>query len=194
MKIYTKKGDSGKTLTVKGAKVSKASTQIELQGSIDEVNSMMGHLRAVVLKTGNNARYKILIEILCEQLKHVQKTLYKIGIDISNDFETQYVKDADIKILENDIDNMNMKTGDLEHFIYLSGHETATYAHTLRSVIRRAERVFVKYMEELDSNEADKKIPFDYQYMNRLADYIFQVARYLNWFFDFDEEMMILDE
>jgi len=192
MKIYTRNGDFGQTSTVTGKPISKASSLIEVQGTIDEVNSQLGHLRALVLKGGNDNRYKILIDILLERLKEVQQSLFRVGVDVTNGFETKLITVADIEDLERRIDNMNMKTGDLNSFIYLSGHESATFAHVTRSTVRRSERAFVRLIEELKVENPEFVIPLDYQYMNRLADFMYQVARYLNWFFDVDEEKMSL--
>jgi len=192
MKIYTRKGDFGQTTTIKGELISKGSTLIELQGTIDEVNSQIGHLRSLVKKSGNNHRYKIVIDILLDTLMDVQHSLFEVGVDITSEFTTKHITDANVKDLEHCIDTMNFKTGDLQNFIYLSGDESATFAHITRSTIRRSERVFVRLIEELKEENPDFIIPADYRYMNRLADYFFQVARYLNWFFGVDEEKMSL--
>lgn len=194
MAIYTRQGDYGKTSTVNGLIVSKGSALIELQGAIDEVNSGMGHLRSIIIKHGSNSRYKILLDLLNEQLKTVQHTLFRIGFDITSNFEKNLIKKSEIKALEKSIDLMTEKTGELDHFIYLSGHETASYAHVVRSMIRRAERAFVKLVEEKVSEDENFVIPVDYQYINRLADFLYQVARYLNWLFEIKEEIVLLDK
>lgn len=192
MKIYTRKGDFGQTSTVNGHPISKGSTLIELQGTIDEVNSQIGHLRRLVQIGGSDHRYKIIIDMLLDKLKEVQQTLFRVGVDVTNSFTTNHVTLVDVKDLEHHIDTMNVKTGDLESFIYLSGHESATFAHVTRSTVRRCERTFVRLIEEMKEENQGFIIPVDYQYINRLADYIFQVARYLNWFFDVEEEKMSL--
>lgn len=192
MKIYTRKGDFGQTSTFKGELISKGSNLIELQGTIDEVNSQVGHLRSLVLIGGNDHRYKILIDILLDKLMNIQQSLFRLGVDVTNGFTTQHITSEDIKDLEHCIDTMNMKTGSLQNFIYLSGHESATFAHLTRSTIRRSERVFVRLIEERKAADPEFVIPLDYQFMNRLADYMFQVARYLNWFFGVEEEKMSL--
>lgn len=71
-------------------------------------------------------------------------------------------------------------------FLYLSGHETATYSHVLRSTIRRVERDFVRLITEMELTE----VPSDYRFINRLADYFYQVARYLNVLYGIEEETM----
>lgn len=192
MKIYTRKGDFGQTSTFDGELISKGSTLIELQGTIDEVNSQIGYLRSLIQKNGNDHRYKRLVDLLLDELMEVQRSLFRIGVDITNGFTTKHITEADVKDLEHSIDTMNFKTGELESFIYLSGHECATYAHVARSTIRRSERTFVRLIEEIKLGNPEFVIPIDYQYMNRLADYVYQLARYLNWFFDVTEEKMSL--
>ena len=192
MKIYTRKGDFGQTSTFKNEAVSKGSRLIELQGSIDEVNSQIGYLRAMILKDGSDHRYQLLINVLLDELRQVQQSLFRIGVDITNKFTSNNIQEKDVKKLEQSIDSMEIKTGKLESFIYLSGHESACYAHVVRSTTRRSERNFVKWIEEIKKENPQFIIPVDYQYMNRLADYMFQVARYLNWFFNVNEEKMSL--
>lgn len=192
MKIYTRKGDFGQTSTFNGDSISKGSNLIELQGTIDEVNSHIGHLRSLVLKGGNDHRYRILIDMLLDELMDVQHSLFNIGVDITNGFTTTYLTEDKVKALERCIDNMTMKTGVLNSFIYLSGHESATFAHVTRSTIRRSERAFVRLIEEIKLTDPNFVVPIDYKYINRLADYIYQLARYLNWFFNVEEEKMKL--
>jgi len=190
MKIYTRTGDYGKTSTITGEKVSKASKLIEVQGAIDEVNSTVGHLRSLLIKHINNSRDSLAVLSLNEFLKQIQYTLFCVGADITNELGKTYVTEQHITELEESIDQMTELTGKLNSFIYLSGHETATYAHVLRSTTRRAERRFVSFLEETMTDKMN--VPLDYKYINRLADYFFQVARYLNYLFESEEEIIHL--
>jgi cob(I)alamin adenosyltransferase len=190
MKIYTRAGDFGKTSTILGEKVSKASRLIELQGSVDEVNSSLGYLRALIKKYSNEATYVEETQSLEGYLKSIQYVLFCMGADITNQMTQHYIKQEHVEELEVLIDQMTEKTGQLKSFIYLSGHETACYAHVLRSTTRRAERNFVAFLEE--TNKEDQDVPLDYKYLNRLADYFYQVARYLNYLFSVEEEQMHL--
>lgn len=183
MKIYTKTGDKGTTSDVLGQRVSKGAMKIELQGSVDEVNAGIGHLRALIKS-----------EILCEAkidldetMRDIQYALFRIGGDISSDFSSNYIKPSDIEQLERSIDTMTNAAGPLESFIYYSGSSAAAYSHVVRSVVRRAERVFVRHLEGKDYN-------LDYQYINRLSDYMFSLARYINFLSGTpDEEMKMKD-
>lgn len=181
MKIYTKTGDMGTTSDVLGQRISKGDIKIELQGSIDEINAGVGYLRALLKNT-------VLTEAgfdLDDSLRDVQYALFRIGGDVSSSFSQNYIKASDIEQLENSIDLMTNSAGPLENFIYYSGNQAATYCHVVRSVVRRAERVFVRHMEGKEYN-------LDYQYINRLSDYLFSLARYVNLLSRVPDEIMKL--
>jgi cob(I)alamin adenosyltransferase len=181
LKIYTKTGDKGTTADVLGNRISKADIKIELQGSIDEINASVGYLRAL-LKAYDIAAAELSIDLV---LRDIQYTLFRIGGDISSDFSFSYVKDEDISFLEQSIDTMTTKVGQLQNFIYYSGSQPSTYCQLIRSITRRAERVFVRHMDGKEYN-------LDYQYINRLSDFFFTLGRYLNHLTEGTEEAMIL--
>lgn len=181
MKIYTKTGDMGTTSDVLGQRISKGDLKIELQGSIDEINAGAGYLRALLK---NTAPEEAVID-LDNSLRDVQYALFRIGGDVSSNFGQNYIKADDIDYLEKCIDLMTNASGPLENFIYYSGSEAAAWCHVVRSVVRRAERVFVRYMEGKEYN-------LDYQYINRLSDFLFSLARYINFLSKVPDEVMKL--
>ena len=181
LKIYTKTGDKGTTSDVLGQRVSKADIKMELQGSIDEINAGIGHLRAL-LKTTIDNEATINTD---HALRDIQYALFMIGSDVSSDFKYNYVKASDIDLLEQSIDIMTKDVGQLQNFIYYSGSQASTYCQVVRSVVRRTERVFVRYME-------DKEYNLDYQFVNRLSDFLFTLSRYINHISMIDEEVMKL--
>ncbi|MDF2891695.1 MAG: yvqK [Clostridia bacterium] len=181
MKIYTKTGDKGTTSDVLGQRISKADIKMELQGSIDEINAGVGYLRALI-DSVNNSNAAINVD---EILRDIQYTLFRIGSDVSSDFSYNYVKESDISVLENSIDVMTNAAGQLQNFIYYSGNQAAAYCQVVRSVVRRTERVFVRHMEGKEYN-------LDYQFINRLSDFLFTLARYINYFSKVSEEIMKL--
>lgn len=183
MKIYTKTGDKGTTSDVLGQRVSKGDIKIELQGSIDEINAGVGYLRSL-LKNTTLSKSPLDID---ESLRDVQHALFRIGGDVSADFSQNYIKSSDITFMEQSIDVMTSVVGPLESFIYYSGSEGAAYCHVARSVVRRAERVFVRYMEGKEYN-------LDYQYINRLSDYLFSMSRYINFLEQIPDEAMKLKD
>lgn len=181
MKIYTKTGDKGSTSDVLGYRVSKADLKIELQGSIDEINAEIGFARSL-LKNNDFTNSAFDID---DTLKEVQHTLFRIGGDVSSNFTYNYVKESDIAYLEQQIDIITEAVGELENFIYYSGNSAAAYCQVIRSVTRRAERIFVRHLEGKEYN-------LDYQYINRLSDFMFALARYINFLTDSGEEIMTL--
>ncbi|HYF83725.1 MAG TPA: cob(I)yrinic acid a,c-diamide adenosyltransferase [Clostridia bacterium] len=183
MKIYTKTGDKGTTSDVLGQRVSKGDIKIELQGSIDEINAGVGYLRSLL----KNTTYNRSAIDLDDGLRDIQYALFRIGGDVSSNFSQHHIKNADIEYLENSIDIMEKSVGPLESFIYYSGSEAATYCHVVRSVARRTERVFVRFMENKEYN-------LDYQYINRLSDYLFSMARYINFLSKVPDEAMKLKD
>lgn len=181
MKIYTKTGDQGTTSDILGQRVSKADIKMELQGSIDKINAGIGHLRSL-FKIGVSNEADLNID---NTLRDVQYTLFMIGSDVSSNFKQSYVKELDINLLEQSIDIMTKVVGDLQNFIYYSGNQAATYCQVVRSVVRRTERVFVKYMEDREYN-------LDYQFVNRLSDFLFTLSRYINHLSGTSEDIMKL--
>lgn len=169
MGIYTKKGDRGKTSNVLGHIYSKADMMMELQGSIDEVNAHVGQLRSL-LKENNTLLYNKINDIL----KSIQYNLFVLGVEVSLEFTESKIKICEAENLEKEIDTMTNEMEPLKNFIYQSGNLKATSAHIIRSIVRRTERVFVRVLE-------NREYPESYQYINRLSDYFFTLARYLNY-------------
>jgi len=183
LKIYTKTGDKGTTSDVLGQRVSKGAVKIELQGSIDEINAGVGYLRSLL----GDALTGEAVANIDESLRDVQHALFRIGGDVSSDFNQSYISETDIGSLEHSIDIMTNAAGPLESFIYYSGSRAAAYCHVVRSVTRRAERVFVRFMEGKEYN-------LDYQYINRLSDFLFSLARYINFLAQIPDEAMKLKD
>ena len=181
MKIYTKTGDQGTTSDILGQRISKSDIKMELQGSLDEINAGVGYLRSL-LKIADTKETRISIE---NTLREIQYSLFMIGSDVSSDFNYKHGKESDISLLEQSIDIMTSEIGQLQNFIYYSGNQAASYCQVIRSVVRRTERVFVKYMEEREYN-------LDYQYINRLSDFLFTLSRYINHLSEISDEIMRL--
>jgi cob(I)alamin adenosyltransferase len=98
-----------------------------------------------------------------EVLKNGELRLQKLGII-----------DSDIEFLENEIDRMEESLPPMTHFILPGGHPTVSHCHIARCICRRAERLAV----HLSHNEAVSEIAI--QYLNRLSDYLFVLARKLS--------------
>ncbi len=164
MKIYTKTGDSGETSLFSGGRVSKSDLRIKAYGSTDELNSFIGLLAASDI---NIAHKKILLQI--------QNKIYNIGSILAVKGETTFsvpkIKPENIELLENEIDNLNKELPPLKDFIIPGGNIVTAQCHVCRSVCRRAEREVV---ELANSEKIDILV---IQYLNRLSDYLFVLAR-----------------
>ncbi len=166
MKIYTKKGDDGTTGLIGGTRVPKYHLRIESYGTIDELNSYLGLVRDVSP-----------VEDLKAELKFIQDRLFMIGSSLAADPEKNNmilpdIEEADIEKLEQSMDRMNEALPELKNFILPGGHQAVSHAHVARCICRRAERLIV----HLNANaEVD---PMVIQYLNRLSDYLFMLARF----------------
>ncbi|MDZ7934271.1 MAG: cob(I)yrinic acid a,c-diamide adenosyltransferase [Emticicia sp.] len=166
MKIYTKTGDKGQTSLFGGARLPKNHIRIEAYGTVDELNSYIGLVRDVA---GN--------ETVKTVLKEIQDRLFTIGSNLasdpSKDMITPDIHQADIRLLETEIDSMMAELPPLRNFILPGGHTTVSFCHIARCVCRRTERLVVALAE----NEKVELIII--QYLNRLSDYLFALGRLL---------------
>tara|TARA_B110000444_G_C18583829_1_gene475211 strand:+ start:109 stop:654 length:546 start_codon:yes stop_codon:yes gene_type:complete len=165
MKVYTKKGDKGKTQLLGGSIVDKDHAKLECYGTIDELNSFIGNVYDQEI---NSFHKEILLKI--------QNQLFNLGSIISFDGKKNKIKLPNIKIeniemLENAIDKMEEDLPKLKNFILPSGHPTASKCHIARTVCRRAERNLVTL------SKTTKIEMLHLQYLNRLSDYFFVLSR-----------------
>ena len=166
-KIYTKTGDKGETGLFGGARLPKHHIRIESYGTVDELNSHVGLLRD-------------LIEVaeIRELLKAIQDRLFAIGSNLASDpakeMITPDIRPTDISLLESEMDRMDEVLPELKNFILPGGHPTVSHCHIARCVCRRAERLVVA----LNANEPVEESVL--QYLNRLSDYFFLLARYMS--------------
>lgn len=167
-KIYTRTGDGGSTGLIGGTKVPKNDLRIETYGTVDELNSWIGMINDSLA----NPQFK-------EDLKYIQDRLFTIGSLLATDHEKETkmqlpdLHEADVLLLEARIDAMTAKLPEMKNFILPGGHATVSYIHITRCVCRRAERLVVA----LQHNEVPIE-PLVVQYLNRLSDYLFTLARY----------------
>lgn len=169
MKIYTKTGDKGETGLFGGGRVSKSHLRICAYGDVDELNSFVGLVRAANADAAVDSF-----------LKTVQNELFDLGAvlatpDVSKlKGKGSFVGNRDIEALEKEIDRMEEALTPLVTFILPGGAEAAARAHVARTVCRRAERSVVALAEKED---VGSEIVV---YLNRLSDYLFVLARWLN--------------
>ena len=165
-KVYTKRGDKGETDLLGGSAARKDSLKVESYGCIDETSSFIGL-----------ARYYTKNKVIKERLKEIQNKLLVLGGILASDdrgkeMMKDQIKEEDIKLLEEYIDEYNQKLPPLTHFILPGDDEVAAHFHVARTVVRRAERRIVSLAAKEDLN------PLIQKYVNRLSDLMFVLARY----------------
>jgi cob(I)alamin adenosyltransferase len=166
MKIYTRKGDAGKTSLLSGDRVRKDDLRVEAYGTVDELSSLLGLVRA-----------ESLAEDLDGQLVAVQETLFDVGAALADptDRREHDSQSWDTGPIEEWIDLMDRDLDPLRSFILPGGSRASSFAHLARAVCRRAERRAVA----LDGTGS--AVPQGVlAYLNRLSDALFTLARVIN--------------
>ncbi len=174
MKLYTKTGDDGSTGLYGGGRVQKDHPRIEAYGTVDELNSWLGMCASecAVDHPVEARMYAMLI--------HLQSRLFDLGADLATptDSTTQVrvprIGDRHIAESEAFIDEIDGGNEEIRVFILPGGTMLATHLHVTRTVCRRAERLLVS----LNENEPIGNAPI--QYLNRLGDLFFAMARRAN--------------
>ena len=171
MKIYTKTGDSGETSLLGGKRVWKDNLRIQTCGTIDELNSIIG----LSINEITNPELK-------EVLQGIQNDLFMIGSDtalpienVNTKISVQRVADNLSEKLESVIDKYDSQLPELKNFILPGGTRGSSYIHFARTVCRRAERNVVAL------SQAEKINPYIENYLNRLSDLLFVLARFENF-------------
>ena len=175
MKIYTKTGDKGTTALFGGTRVPKHHIRIESYGTIDELNSWIGLLRDQEIDHHTK-----------QLLQHIQNKLFTVGAILATDptkavlksgkerLNIEKINQEDVELLEREMDQMDGNLPPMTHFILPGGHQTVSFCHIARTVCRRAERMASLLYENEPFNE------LVLQYLNRLSDYLFVLARKLS--------------
>ncbi|KJH68391.1 cob(I)yrinic acid a,c-diamide adenosyltransferase [Chromobacterium violaceum] len=160
--IVTRTGDDGATGLGDGSRVAKDSVRIQALGDVDELNSVIGVLLAETPPPP-----------IAEWLAEVQHDLFDLGSELAVP-GYQAIADGHVQALEALVSFMNEELGPLKEFILPGGLRSAALAHQARSVCRRAERAVVALAREENVSPALRR------YLNRLSDFLFVLARYLN--------------
>ncbi len=177
LKIYTKTGDKGTTALIGGTRVPKYHEKIEAYGTVDELNAFVGLIRDQKIDKHSK---EILLEIQ-DRLFTMESLLAKD--DKKSKITLPDLESADIQKLENEIDNINGTLPKLTSFILPGGNSIVSYCHIARTVCRRTERIVIKLAGNYDVN------PLIIQYLNRLSDYFFVLARKFSHDFNVPENL-----
>ena len=167
MKIYTGRGDQGKTSLWGGETVAKDSPRVCAYGTVDELNALLGAARAVCADT---EIHTLLISL--------QNGLFRAGADLAAregaNTRIARIGQEDWRRLEGWIDSLEEQLPPLNNFILPGGTSGAALLHLARTVCRRAEREAAALLSVQEIN-SDLLI-----YLNRLSDLLFVMARYEN--------------
>lgn len=167
-RLYTRTGDDGTTSLVGGTRAPKESPRLEAYGTIDELNSWLGLLAASQAISTDRRRH----------LQMIQNRLFDIGATLAtepeSDWQPQLPAAEALAHIEKLIDSIDSALPPLRHFILPGGHPDAARANIARTVARRAERRITALSRSVHVD------PFILQYINRLSDLLFAIAREIN--------------
>lgn len=162
MSIYTKGGDKGTTSLVHTKNVSKSDDRIQLEGTIDELTSHIGVVKTMV-SDGDTIRF----------LEKIQETLITVMAGVADPYNREYkINDDKTELLEEEIDRLEALFNRPKQFILPGACRLSAEIDVTRTVARRAERALAAVSVKFGSDTGTKK------YMNRLADYLYVLARY----------------
>ena len=169
MKIYTKTGDAGETALFGGGRVKKSHPRVSTYGTLDEANSMIGLALSFLPFEADRTRGRLM---------RVQNELFQLGAELAtpdaSKIKSALLGGSEIEQLEHEIDQMETELEPLQSFILPSGASAGSALHLARTIVRRAER------ECVDLTQTDPLRAEIIQYLNRLSDYLFVAARFVN--------------
>ena len=174
-KVYTRTGDAGKTRLAGGQEVWKDSMRVEAYGTVDELNSTLGLIRASSEQLGTNAEA---VKFLEGTLKWTQNKLFDLGGILATAPGESFpnmptVSQEDVRHLEQLIDACQKDLEPLKEFVLPGGGQIPSLLHVARTICRRAERVCVTLSKE------ESISPELVKFLNRLSDALFVFARWV---------------
>lgn len=170
-KVYTRRGDQGTTDLVGGVRIKKNDIRLDAYGTIDELSAHLGLL--VAMLPADSSERSLLLG--------VQSNLFNIGTHLATDqsqtplYASARLPEGQTQLLEQEIDRINALLPEPQGFILPGGCMAAAQAHVCRTVCRRAER-HIDALAEVAIVGNDIM-----QYINRLSDYLFILAKIINF-------------
>lgn len=174
-KVYTRTGDKGMTDLVGGVRISKTDPRLEAYGTTDELSSHLGLLAAMMANDEHP------LEEERQMLVRCQNNLFIIGSYLAIDqsqtplYDFARLPDGETTLLEERIDQLMATLPEKQGFVLPGGTASAAQCHVCRTVCRRVER---RILELAQHAHVDDYIP---QYVNRLSDYLFVLAKIINF-------------
>jgi cob(I)alamin adenosyltransferase len=168
MKIYTRTGDKGDTRLFDGTRVRKNDPRVEAYGAVDEANSFIGSAAAFLADPE-----------LKGILAGIQRDLFSVGAQLADPQrrgkkQKSKLDPSRIAALEETIDRFEAELPPLRQFILAGGSPAGALLHVSRTVCRRAERQVVALADQVEVD------PVTIEYLNRLSDFLFVLARLVN--------------
>ena len=169
-RVYTKTGDKGETSIIGGFRVKKSCERLEAYGTVDELSSHLGLLISM-LPDGDDKTLLI----------RIQNNLFNVCTNLATDqsqtplYDSAKLAEGEIELLEQEVDRLMKLLPERQGFILPGGTQAAAQAHVCRTVCRRAERRIVALSEVATIS------PEVQQYVNRLSDYLFVLAKIINF-------------
>lgn len=169
-KVYTRTGDQGETSLVGGVRIKKSNIRLEAYGTVDELSAHLGMLVSM-MKTGDERDYII----------RIQNNLFNVCTHLATDqsqtplYPSAHLAEGEIASIEQKIDSLMKQLPERQGFVLPGGVPAACQAHICRTVCRRAERRIAALAEEAQI------APEMQQYVNRLSDYLFVLAKIINF-------------
>ena len=174
-KIYTRTGDGGETGLGDGSRIKKNHPRVEAMGSVDELNSIIGLVVENLLLEDNEELITI-----ANFMRTLQHRIFDLGGELSIP-GYEIINRDHVGTIEKQLDELNELVKPLDNFILPGGSAIIANCHMARSICRRAERNVVLLAESETINPAAK------EFLNRLSDYLFVVARSCARINDIDE-------
>ena len=169
-KVYTRKGDNGMTSLVGGVRIKKSDIRLEAYGTVDELSAHLGMLAAMMPDGSDRAT-----------VIRIQNNLFNVCTHLATDqsqtplYPSAHLADGEVAFLEHEVDRRMGLLPERQGFILPGGTPTAAQAHIARTVCRRAERRIAALAE------VAVVAPEMQQYVNRLSDYLFVLAKIINF-------------
>ena len=169
-KVYTRTGDQGETSLVGGVRIKKSHIRLEAYGTVDELSAHLGMLVSM-MKQDEERDFII----------RVQNNLFNVCTHLATDqsqtplYPSAHLADGEIASIEQRIDSLMKQLPERQGFVLPGGVPAACQAHICRTVCRRAERRIAALAEEAQI------APEMQQYVNRLSDYLFVLAKIINF-------------
>ena len=169
-KVYTRTGDKGMTSLVGGVRISKSDIRLEAYGTVDELSANLGMLVSMMKEDDERSL-----------LIRVQNNLFNVCTHLATDqsqtplYPSAHLADGEIELLEERIDKLMKELPERQGFILPGGVPAACQAHICRTVCRRAERRIAALAEVAQIGQEMQ------MYVNRLSDYLFVLAKIINF-------------